>query len=92
MAKTQRTISDVVRDIMASLPETEEFVSHGSPTFRVRGKIFAAYTINHHGDGRVALILIAPRGAQAVFTKMQSGGLLRAAVRRSEGLAGHRAR
>jgi predicted DNA-binding protein (MmcQ/YjbR family) len=71
MAKTQRTISDAVRDIMANLPETEEFVSHGSPTFRVRGKIFAAYTINHHGDGRVALTLIAPAGAQAVFTRLR---------------------
>jgi predicted DNA-binding protein (MmcQ/YjbR family) len=56
---------------MASFPETEEFVSHGSPTFRVRGKIFAGYTINHHGDCRVALVLMAPRGAQAAFTKMQ---------------------
>jgi predicted DNA-binding protein (MmcQ/YjbR family) len=71
MTKTQRTISDVVRDIMANLPEMEESVSHGSPTFRVRGKIFASYTINHHGDGRVALNLIAPPGAQAAFTKMQ---------------------
>lgn len=71
MAKTQRTITDAVRDIMAGLPETEEFVSHGSPTFRVRKKIFATYTINHHGDGRVALNLIAPPGAQAAFTKMR---------------------
>jgi predicted DNA-binding protein (MmcQ/YjbR family) len=71
MAKTDRTISDAVRDVMASFPESEEFVSHGSPTFRVRGKIFASYTINHHGDGRVALNLIAPRGAQAAFTKMR---------------------
>ncbi len=70
MARTERTISDAVRDIMASLPETEEFVSHGSPTFRVRGRIFAAYTINHHGDGRVALVLMAPSGAQAAFTKL----------------------
>jgi predicted DNA-binding protein (MmcQ/YjbR family) len=71
MARTQRTISDAVREIMASLPETGEFVSHGSPTFRVRGKIFATYTINHHGDGRVALNLVAPPGAQAAFVKMQ---------------------
>jgi predicted DNA-binding protein (MmcQ/YjbR family) len=71
MARTQRTISDVVRDIMVSLPETEEFMSHGSPTFRVRGNIFAAYTINQHGDGRVALLLMAPPGAQAAFTQMQ---------------------
>src|SRR5262245_22566040 len=71
MAKTQRTITDIVREIMGSFPEVEEFVSHGSPTFRVRGKIFATYTINHHGDGRVALNLVAPAGAQAAFVKMQ---------------------
>jgi predicted DNA-binding protein (MmcQ/YjbR family) len=71
MPRSERTISDAVRDIMASLPETEEFVSHGAPTFRVRGKIFACYTINHHGDGRVALTMIAPSGAQAAFTKMR---------------------
>ena len=71
MAKQQRTITDVVRQIVASFPETEEFISHGFPTFRVRGKIFAWYTINHHGDGRVALTMIAPPGAQAVFTTMR---------------------
>jgi len=71
MAKTQRTITDVVREIIASLPETEEIVSHGSPTFRVRGKIFATYTINHHGDGRVALNLVAPNGAQTAFVKLR---------------------
>src|SRR5712671_797119 len=71
MARTGRTISDAVGEIMASLPETEEFVSHSALNFRVCGKIFASYTINHHGDGRVALNLMAPRGAQAAFTKMQ---------------------
>jgi len=68
MAKRERTISDVVREIMGALPEVEEFVSHGSPTFRVRGrKVFATYTINHHGDGRVALNLTAPPGTQAAL-------------------------
>src|SRR6185312_14576691 len=66
-----RTITDVVRDIMAKLPEVEAFVSHGALTFRVRGKVFAYYTINHHGDGRVALNLAAPHGAQAAFVKMR---------------------
>src|SRR6188768_4083082 len=71
MAKAGRTITDVVRDIMASLPEVEEFASHGFPTFRVRGgKVFATYSINHHGDGRVALNLVAPPGAQAAFSKI----------------------
>src|SRR4029079_15372417 len=71
MAKSQRTISDTVREIMAGLPEVEEVVSHGFPNFRVRGKTFATYTINHHGDGRVALNLMAPPGAQAAVVKMQ---------------------
>jgi predicted DNA-binding protein (MmcQ/YjbR family) len=73
MPKPQRTISNVVREIMAQLPDVEEFVSHGARTFRVRGgKVFATYNINHHGDGRVALNLMAPRGAQAAFVKMRS--------------------
>jgi hypothetical protein len=72
MPRRERTITDTVREIMAALPEVEEFVSHGLPTFRVRGrKVFATYMINHHGDGRVALILMAPRGAQAAFVKMR---------------------
>src|SRR5262245_53878577 len=71
MAKVQRTITDVVREVMVSLPEVEEIESHGAPNFRVRGKTFATYMLNHHGDGRVALWLVAPRGAAAAFVKMQ---------------------
>jgi predicted DNA-binding protein (MmcQ/YjbR family) len=79
MAKRERTISDVVREIMAALPEVEEFVSHGMATFRPRGrKVFAMYAINHHGDGRVALWLMAPPGAQRAFVgklRVERGGL-----------------
>lgn len=71
MPKTDRTITDAVHDVMNHLPETEEFVSHGAPTFRVRGKIFATYTINSHGDGRVSLNLKSPKGAQAMYTKVE---------------------
>jgi predicted DNA-binding protein (MmcQ/YjbR family) len=53
-----------VREVCLWLPEAEEFVSHGSPNFRVRGKTFATYVVNHHGDQRAALWLPAPRGAQ----------------------------
>jgi predicted DNA-binding protein (MmcQ/YjbR family) len=59
-----RDISQAVREACLWLPEAEEFVSHGSPNFRVRGKTFATYVVNHHGDGRVALWLNAPPGAQ----------------------------
>lgn len=66
-----RDISQAVRALMASLPETEAVISHGSPSFKVRGKTFATYTINHHGDGRVALNLDSPPGAQQLYTEME---------------------
>jgi predicted DNA-binding protein (MmcQ/YjbR family) len=59
-----RDTHEAVRDACLWLPEAEEFVSHGSPNFRVRGKTFATYVVNHHGDGRVALWLTAPLGSQ----------------------------
>ena len=73
MAKTTRSrdINEVVRDVCLWLPEAEEFLSHGSPNFRVRGKTFATYVVNHHGDGRVALWLNAPAGAQSLYVKAE---------------------
>ena len=59
-----RDIQEAVREACLWLPESEEFVSHGSPNFRVRKKTFATYAVNHHGDGRVALWLNAPPGSQ----------------------------
>jgi hypothetical protein len=64
-----KDISAAVREVCLSFPEAEEFLSHGSPNFRVRGKTFATYCINHHGDGRIALWLSSPPGAQEVHTK-----------------------
>jgi predicted DNA-binding protein (MmcQ/YjbR family) len=60
-----RSLELAVRELCLSLPEAEEFASRGSPNFRVRGrKVFAIYVLNHHGDGRVALWLIAADGVQ----------------------------
>jgi hypothetical protein len=59
-----RDIHQAVREVCLWLPEAEEFLSHGSPNFRVRGKTFATYAVNHHGDGRVALWLNALPGSQ----------------------------
>jgi len=57
-------LKQTVCDVCLWLPEAEEVMSHGSPSFRVCGKTFAMYVVNHHGDGRVALWLPAPSGAQ----------------------------
>jgi hypothetical protein len=66
-----RDIYRAVRDACLWLPEAEEFVSHGSPNFRVRGKTFATYAVNHHGDGRVALWLNAMPGSQELHVKAE---------------------
>jgi hypothetical protein len=66
-----RDIGQAVREACLWLPESEEFLSHGSPNFRVRGKTFATYTVNHHGDGRVALWLNAPPGSQELHVRAE---------------------
>ena len=60
-----------MREVCLSFPEAEEVVSHGFPDFRVRGKTFASYVVNHHGDGRVALWLNSPAGAQDHYSKSE---------------------
>lgn len=42
---------EIVRAAALALPETEERVSHGQPTFFVAGKQFAQVRNDHHGDG-----------------------------------------
>jgi hypothetical protein len=54
-----------VRELCLALPEAEERLSHGAPTFFVRGKrAFVSYHDDHHGDGRLALWCAAPEGLQ----------------------------
>jgi predicted DNA-binding protein (MmcQ/YjbR family) len=63
-----KDINDAVREVCLSFPEAQQYLSHGSPNFRVRGKTFATYVVNHHGDGRIALWLNVPDGAQRLYT------------------------
>lgn len=47
-----------VRERALALPEADEVVSHGMACFGiVKGKKFAYVSANHHGDGRVALLI-----------------------------------
>jgi predicted DNA-binding protein (MmcQ/YjbR family) len=71
MAKKQKDIGTAVREVCLWFPQTEEVASRGSPDFRVAGKTFATYVVNHHGDGRVALWLQAPPGAQEHYTQAE---------------------
>ena len=48
-----------------ALPEVTERLSHGSPTWFIRGKkTLTMYLDDHHGDGRVAIWCPAPPGVQ----------------------------
>jgi predicted DNA-binding protein (MmcQ/YjbR family) len=66
MADRKGSIARAVRELCLAFPESEEFESHGSPNFRARkGRVFAVFTLNHHGDGHVALWLNTPAVEQA---------------------------
>ena len=59
-----------VRKLCLSLPETSERLSHGAPTFFVRGqKSFVTYMDDHHGDGRLALWCACPPGMRDGLVK-----------------------
>ena len=61
MADKKGSIPRAVRDLCLAFPDVEEFESHGSPNFRARkGRVFAVFALNHHGDGHVALWLNTP--------------------------------
>lgn len=56
---------EAVAQLCLSFPNTEAFESHGAPSYRIiNGRVFAMLATNHHGDGRLALWLNAPTGAQ----------------------------
>lgn len=54
-----------VREACLALPEVSERLSHGSPTFFIRGKTtFVMFLDDHHGDGILGLWCAAPPGVQ----------------------------
>jgi hypothetical protein len=63
-----------MRETALELPETEERVSHGQPTFFVAGKQFAQFRDNHHGDGRtVVCVRIGSLDEQAMLLEADPG-------------------
>jgi hypothetical protein len=61
-----------VRAVCLSFPDTSERLSHGSPTFFIRGKHpFVMYLDNHHGDGRLALWCATPAAMQEALVEAE---------------------
>lgn len=67
MPKKRRDTTEAIYELCTRLPASEAVSSHGMTNYRVRGKTFAMYALNHHGDGRIALWLNLPAGAQALY-------------------------
>jgi hypothetical protein len=58
---------ETLRRLCLSLPEVTERLSHGEPTWFIRGKkTFAMYADRHHDD-RLAFWCAAPDGAQELL-------------------------
>ncbi len=59
MAKKPPSPSDAalerVRQVCFGFPGAEEKLSHGAPSFHVRGKMYVNFVDDHHGDGRLAI-------------------------------------
>jgi hypothetical protein len=58
---------NALRQLCLALPETTERLSHGEPTWFVRGKKTFVMYANHHHDDRLAFWCAAPPGAQDVL-------------------------
>lgn len=51
---------DRVSEICAELPEAERELSGNHAVFKVRGRTFAYYLDDHHGDGIVGVVFKTP--------------------------------
>jgi phosphoribosylglycinamide formyltransferase-1/phosphoribosylamine--glycine ligase/phosphoribosylglycinamide formyltransferase/phosphoribosylformylglycinamidine cyclo-ligase len=61
-----------IRAICMTFPEAAEKLSHGSPAFFIeKGKVYAYFWHNHHGDGHTAaLVKTSGREEQAMLVEM----------------------
>ncbi|TPG42944.1 MmcQ/YjbR family DNA-binding protein [Sphingomonas koreensis] len=64
---------DKIRAMALALPETAERPSHGSPGFHIeKGKFFAYFWHDHHGDGEtVVIVKTSGLEEQAMLIEMQ---------------------
>lgn len=60
-----------VRGICLSFPEVTERLSHGSPSFFIRGKTLCMFVDDHHGDGRLAIWCPAFPGVQEELVEQE---------------------
>ena len=62
-----------LRQLCLVLPETTERLSHGEPTWFIRGKETFVMYANHHHDDRLAFWCAAPDGVQELLVRDPPG-------------------
>ncbi|WP_231638981.1 MmcQ/YjbR family DNA-binding protein [Sphingomonas profundi] len=63
-----------IRDLCLGLPLADKTVSHGIPAFRVKGRMFAYFRHDHHGDGRtVVCVKTSGRDEQDMLIEADPG-------------------
>jgi hypothetical protein len=73
-ARQRERVLERLRAVCLALPDTSERLSHGAPTFFVRGKRpFVMVLTDHHGDGRFAIWCAAPTGLQQMLVEADPG-------------------
>ncbi len=58
-----------LRQICLAMPEVTERVSHGEPSWFVRGRTMFVSYANHHHDDRLAIWCAAPDGVQQMLVE-----------------------
>jgi predicted DNA-binding protein (MmcQ/YjbR family) len=81
---------DRLTAICLELPEAEREMSGRHAQFRVRGRTFAYFLDDHHGDGRVGLNAKAPEGAAEALIEAEPGRFYRPAYLGHRGWIGLR--
>lgn len=66
-----------LRALCTALPETTERLSHGEPTWFVRGKKTFVMFADHHHDDRIGFWCAAPPGAQEAMVAAEPGRFFR---------------
>jgi hypothetical protein len=60
-----------LRKLALGLPDAHEAIAWGTPTFRVRNKLFAMYAAHHHGDERIAVWVKATHQNQELVVRAE---------------------
>jgi hypothetical protein len=87
-AAERKAVLKRLRAVCLALPDVTERLSHGAPSFFVRGKTcFLMLLDDHHGDGRFAIWCAAPDGDQQLLVDADRdtffGRAVSPAIRRS---------